>query len=191
LAAVVCLAACLGTSGCFFGKKKPLKVFTPPPVIAKTPPPQEDLDVNSLPAPVDLSTPVDSGMPPVKVGNTLPPAPPKPPAPKPPAPKPAPVVVEPPSPPPVVAPPPKPSTILSAQDRNRLLQDLNTRLDRARKALDRVAGRNLSPELAELAATARSYITQAEQERAGDLPTAVSLATRAERFATDLLARLP
>jgi hypothetical protein len=181
------LSACLCTSGCFFGKKKTTKarVFTPPPVIAKLPPTPSDIEVVAAPPAVDAAIPTPTP-PGVEIGTSLPPAPVKPAPPKPPPAKPPVTVVE--TPPPTPA---RPGAILSSQERTRLTQDYDGFVDRTRRALARVEGRSLPPDLAELAKTARNHLTLAEQERAGDLPTAVSLAERAERFAMDLLARLP
>jgi hypothetical protein len=80
---------------------------------------------------------------------------------------------------------------MSAQQQRQMTQQYEGHMSRARNALARIEGRNLPQNLAEDAKTARNYFVLAEQERAGDLPTAVSLAERAERFAMDLLARLP
>lgn len=178
------LAGSLATSGCFFGKKKPAKVFTPPPVTAKIPiSPKPTVVTEKLPE-AESSVEVDTMPAPVA---TLPPAPPKPLPPKVVAPaKPAPVVVEAPA-----APAPKPATIFSADERRRLTQELDDRLDRVRRALARVEGKSLSGDLIALANNARAFLTQAEQARAQDLVTAVNLAKRADLFAADLVSRLP
>jgi hypothetical protein len=57
--------------------------------------------------------------------------------------------------------------------------------------LAQVAGKNLTPELKDIAERARTYLSQAEQAREQDLVTAVNLARRADLLAKDLLERLP
>lgn len=188
--AALLLAASLTTSGCFLGRgKKPAKVFTPPPVYAKTPPPAKPKPVE-LTAPPDIATDVvePAVEPVVAVAPNLPPAPPKPTPPKPAVTKPAPTVVE--IVPAPVVPAPKPATIFSAAERQRMNQEIDQSLGKVRAALARVEGRNLSAELTALANNARSMMQNAEQARAQDLVTAVSLAKRAESFATELVQRL-
>ncbi len=70
-------------------------------------------------------------------------------------------------------------------------QEIDQSLDRVRKALARVEGKNVSAELTALANNARAFMMQAEQARVQDLVTAVSLAKRADLFAADLVQRLP
>lgn len=177
------LAGSLVTSGCFFGKKKTVKVFTPPPIVAKLPPSKEPPVVDTtLP---DSNPPLDSGTPDHTIAITVPGPPPAPAKPKPVAPKP-PVVVETPA-----TPAPKPATIFSAAERRRLTQELDDRLGRVRRALASVEGKSLSADLIALANNARAFLAQAEQARSQDLVTAVNLAKRADLFATDLVARLP
>ena len=69
-------------------------------------------------------------------------------------------------------------------------QDIDQSLGKVRAALNRVEGRNLSAELTALANNARDFMVNAEQTRVQDLVTAVSLAKRAESFATELVQRL-
>jgi hypothetical protein len=64
-------------------------------------------------------------------------------------------------------------------------------LERVRKALGVLAGRNLNAEQGEIAKRIQTFQKQAEQAREQDLVTAVSLARRADLLATDLLKRLP
>lgn len=185
--AAICalLAGSLVTSGCLFGKKKTVKVFTPPPVVAKVPPSNKP-PVLLVTLPETEPEIEQQGSVPVPVA-TLPPGPPRPAPPKPTAPpKPPPVTVEIPS-----APAPKPATIFSADERRRLTQELDDRLDRVRRALARVEGKSLSGDLIALANNARAFLAQAEQARAQDLVTAVNLAKRADLFAADLVSRLP
>jgi hypothetical protein len=70
-------------------------------------------------------------------------------------------------------------------------QEIDQSLGKVRAALARAEGRNLSAELTALANQARAQMLNAEQTRAQDLVTAVSLAKRAESFATELVQRLP
>ncbi len=188
--ATLLLASSLATSGCLFGSKKPAKVFIPPPVYAKSPPAAPTKPVE-LPSPPDAGSAVDPGVEPVVAGNpNLPPAPPKPVPAKPVvAPKPAPTVVN--VTPTPATPAPKPTTIFSAEERRRMNQEIDQSLDRVRKALARVEGKNVSAELTALANNARAFMMQAEQARVQDLVTAVSLAKRADLFAADLVQRLP
>lgn len=187
-AAMLCLSSWLVTSGCFFGKKKTARVFTPPPpVAAQLPPTPTPIDIFADPPLVETEISTPSA--PISAEITLPPAPvpvaPKPPAAKPQAPA---VIVETPATPPLPA---KPVSILSASEQQQLVQQYDGHMDRARKALARADGRNLTRDLEELARLAKNNLMVAEQERTRDLRTAVSFAERAERFATDLQARLP
>jgi hypothetical protein len=119
---------------------------------------------------------------------SLPPAPAKPASAKPakPAP-PQPVVVE--TAPPAA--PPKAVAIFTAEELRQMNQELDERLGNVRRALARTEGKTLSPELAMIANSARSFMLQAEQARSLDLVTAVNLAKRADLFAMDLVQRLP
>lgn len=74
------------------------------------------------------------------------------------------------------------------RDYNRTLDES---LDRVRRALAVVAGKNLNAEQGEIANRIRTFQKQAEQAREQDLVTAVSLARRADLLAQDLLGRLP
>jgi hypothetical protein len=87
--------------------------------------------------------------------------------------------------------PPKLTQILTPEESRRNNQELEQYADNVRKALARVAGRNLSPELKDAAERARTLLSQAEQAREQDLVTAVNLARRADLLAKDLLERLP
>lgn len=177
------LAGSLVTSGCLFGKKKTVKLFTPPPVMAKIPPSNNPPVVTERLPDTTPGVEVESSPVPLATLPAAPrPAPTKPVAPA----KQPPVVVETPA-----APAPKPATIFSAQERRRLTQELDDRLNRVRKALARVDGKVLSGDLITLANNARSFLAQAEQARAQDLVTAVNLAKRADLFAADLVSRLP
>ncbi len=185
--AALVLAGSLATQGCLFGGgKKPPKVFVPPPVYAKDPAPvRKPGEMPPLPASGEAVQPdVD---PVVAVAPNLPPPPPKPVAPKPPAPKPPVVVEVTPTPPPA----PKPAPVFSAAERQRMNQEIDQSLGKVRAALARAEGRNLAADLTTLASQARAFMLNAEQTRVQDLVTAVSLAKRAESFATELVQRLP
>lgn len=187
--ATLVLAGSLATQGCLFGGgKKPPKVFVPPPVYAKDPAPvAKPGEMPPLPANGES---VQPGVEPVAaVAPNLPPPPPKPVAPKPVAPKPPVVVEVPPTPPP--APAPKPAPVFSAAERQRMNQDIEQSLGKVRAALARAEGKNLAADVTTLANQARAFMLNAEQTRVQDLVTAVSLAKRAESFATELVQRLP
>jgi hypothetical protein len=190
---IAILGCTLATQACFF-KKQP-RVFTLPPVAAKpTLPAPQPIEVPDAPtAEINVDPNVD---PTVRGDAKLPPAPPKPQPAKPKPAKPATAVVPPQIVPPADAPtlpptPPKPATILSANERRALTQDLDARLTRVRAALARLQGRSVSAQVTALANDTRSFLQQAEQARAQDLVTAVNLAKRAEIFAADLVQRLP
>lgn len=188
--AALVLAGSLVTQGCLFGggKKQP-KVFVPPPVYAKDPVPVAKPGEMPPPPAVAVES-LEPGVEPViAVAPNLPPPPPKPVAPKPPAPTKPPVVVE--VTPTPVTPAPKPAPVMSAAERQRMNQEIDQSLGKVRAGLARVEGRNLSAELTTLANQARAFMLNAEQTRVQDLVTAVSLAKRAESFATELVQRLP
>jgi hypothetical protein len=86
---------------------------------------------------------------------------------------------------------PKLAQILTPEESRRDNLELDQSMERVRKALAMVGGRNLSPELKDVAERVRTYLTQAEQTREQDLVTAVNLARRADLLAKDLLERLP
>jgi hypothetical protein len=187
---VLLLGASLATSGCLFGSsKKKAKVFTPPPVYSTAPAPPVNPKPVVLTPPLDVEAEVEPDPDLVVVGGNLPPAPVKPLPPKTTPAKPAPTVVEV-TPPPVVA-PPKLATIFSAAERQQMNQEIDQSLGKVRTALARVEGKTLAPDLNTLANNARAQMMNAEQTRVQDLVTAVSLAKRAESFATELVRRLP
>ena len=70
-------------------------------------------------------------------------------------------------------------------------QEIDQSLSKVRAALARVEGKVLPANLAALANNAQGRMLRAEQTRAQDLVTAVSLAKSAESFATELVQRLP
>ena len=135
---------------------------------------------------------------------TLPPStqeimpPPLEPPPVPPPPRRPPVATTPPkpAPPPVTPPPetpapPKLGQIFTADQLRDYNRAIDESLDRVRRTLAAVAGKNLTAEQGEIADRIRTFQRQAEQAREQDLVTAVSLARRADLLATDLLKRLP
>ncbi|MEO5924304.1 MAG: hypothetical protein ABIR70_10805 [Bryobacteraceae bacterium] len=186
------MGASLTTSGCLFGgPKKKAKVFVPPPVYSTAPAPPVNPKPVVLTPPLENEPVVNTGVEPIAVGTNLPPAPAKPtPPPKTTPVKPPPTVVE--ITPPPVAPAPKPATIFSAAERQQLNDELEQRLGKVRAALARVEGKtNLTADQAALANNARTQMMNAEQVRGQDLVTAVSLAKRAESFATELVQHLP
>jgi hypothetical protein len=64
-------------------------------------------------------------------------------------------------------------------------------LERVRRVLVAVVGRNLNRDLTEMVGRIQTFQRQAEQARETDLVTAVNLARRADLLAQDLLKRLP
>jgi hypothetical protein len=189
--ATLAMAGSLATQGCIFGGgKKPPKPFIPPPVYAKVPEPVQATVVDVPALPDDHAT--EPGVEPVLAGSAanLPPAPPKPLPPKAPAPKPPATVVEVTPTPTPVAPAPQPAAIFSNAERQRMNQEIDQSLGKVRAALARAEGKSLSADLAALVNSARAMMQSAESARLQDPVTAVSLAKRAETFATDLAQQL-
>jgi hypothetical protein len=182
------LAGTVGMSSCGFTFHKAPRTFNPPPVTAKAPAPIPPAPEIALPPEValepvvyDLPRQTDpSG----RFPELPPPRPVRPPVAN--IPKPAPAPVEP---PPVAT--PKLAQILTPEESRRNTQDLNQYLERVRRALALVAGRNLNAEQSDTARLIQTFLTQAEQARDQDLVTAVNLAKRADLLAKDLLERLP
>jgi hypothetical protein len=185
MSATLWLAGSLGVVSC--GYHKAPRVFTPPPVAASAPLPVPSAPAIDVPDEIafepsvyDFPAQTDSSL---RLPG-LPPRPPRPPVanvPKPPPP--------PSEPPPVAA--PKLAQILTPEESRRNNLELEQSTERVKKALATVAGRNLSPELRDVAERVRTYLLQAEQARDQDLVTAVNLARRADLLAKDLLERLP
>ena len=188
----VVLALAISSSSCFF-RKSTTAVFTPPPPARSAPKPKAPVEASLPPAPPDIAGDPMAALP--DVPNTMPQTL-EPPRPAPPARRAAP-----PAPPKAVNAGPAPSadtpappqlgqifTPDQARDYNRTL---NESLDRVRKALVVLAGKNLNAEQSEVANRIRTFSNQAEQAREQDLVTAVSLARRADLLAQDLLDRLP
>jgi len=86
---------------------------------------------------------------------------------------------------------PKLGQIFTADELREYNRILDESLDRVRRALVVVGGKNLNPQQAEVADRIRTFQKQAEQAREQDLVTAVNLARRADLLAQDLLGRLP
>jgi hypothetical protein len=182
------LALSFGSTSCWFQKTPPPRVFVPPPPVYRPPVAFEQPE---LPAAPEIELPLDASimesipaaMPPVE-------APPPPPPRRPPPP--ARVSAQPPAPvPPEVQPTPRLGQIFTAEqlrDYNRALEES---LDRVRRVLGSVAGKNLNPELSEMVSRIQTFQKQAEQAREQDLVTAVNLARRADLLAQDLVKRLP
>ena len=182
----------VATTSCWF--RKTPAVFTPPPpqsrpqtVDAKEPP--------ALPPPPDIEGDRTATLPP-PTQETMPPPlePPKPPPPRrgnvattPPKPAPPPA----PTPTPETPPAPKLGQIYTAEQLREYNRAIDESLDRVRKTLAVVAGKNINAEQSEIADRIRTFQRQAEQAREQDLVTAVSLARRADLLAKDLLERLP
>jgi hypothetical protein len=183
--AALCVVSCLATQGCLFQHKKP-RIFVVQYPLAKVPP-DPKFPVAELRPPPDLNPEPET--PQALIVNleaAMPPAPVKPAPPSRPAAAKAASVD---TPTPTTA--PRPAAMISEAERQRLDRDYELIVERVKKVLDNAAGKSLSADLKALENNARTFLNQAEQERQKDLPTAVSLATRADRFATDLSARLP
>jgi hypothetical protein len=144
-----------------------------------------------LPPPPDIKIPDDATV----VGNIpapMPPAEPPPPAPAKRIPPPVRVNAQPPvAAPPEVQPAPRLGQIFTAEQLREYNRTVDESLDRVRKVLGSVAGRNLNPELTEIVSRIQTFQKQAEQAREQDLVTAVNLARRADLLAQDLVKRLP
>jgi hypothetical protein len=99
--------------------------------------------------------------------------------------------------PPAVVPPevqpaaPRLGQIFTAEQLREYNRAVDESLDRVRRVLGSVAGRNLNPELNEIVSRIQTFQKQAEQAREQDLVTAVNLARRADLLAQDLVKRLP
>ncbi len=181
------LAGAVGTSSCGYFHKPP-HAFNPPPVMAKAPapiPPAPEI----APPPEVAFEPVVYDFPRQTDPSTRFPELPPPRAPRPPVvsvPKPPPAPSEN---PPVAA--PKLAQILTPEEARRNTQELDQYTESVKRALTKVAGKNLTAEQKDIAERVQTYLKQAEQAREQDLVTAVNLARRADLLAKDLLERLP
>ena len=181
------LALSFGSTSCWFHKSQPPRVFVPPPPVAR--PPVATVQPE-LPTPPEIKAPQDAtvtGGIPATMPPTVPP--PRPPPRRTPPPvraaQPAAAV------PPEVPPAPRLGQIFTAEQLREYNRAVDESLDRVRRVLGSVAGRNLNPELAEIVRRIQTFQKQAEQAREQDLVTAVNLARRADLLAQDLIKRLP
>jgi hypothetical protein len=183
------LALSLGTTSCLFQKKTAARVFVPPPpavrpsvasVVPEIPEaPQVELgsempQIEGFPE----NLPANAGPPPSTPRRTPPPV-------RATAPPPA---VIPPEPQPT---PPRLTQIFTAEQLREYNRSLDESLDRVKKVLGSVAGKNLTPEQVQVVGRIQTFQKQAEQAREQDLVTAVNLARRADLLAQDLVKRLP
>lgn len=179
----------LGTTSCLFQKKTAARVFVPPPPVVR---PSVVSVVPEIPEAPEVE--LDSEMPPIEgFPESLPASA----GPPPPAPRRTPPPVRATAPPPAVIPPepqptpPRLAQIFTADQLREYTRSLDESLDRVRKVLGSVAGKNLNPELAQIVGRIQTFQKQAEQAREQDLVTAVNLARRADLLAQDLVKRLP
>jgi hypothetical protein len=186
----VVLALSFGSTSCWFHKSPPPRVFVaPPPVpVVRTP---VVLVQPEVPPPPEIDLPQDASIM-ESIPAAMPPAEPPPPPPPRRPPPPVRVNVQPPAiVPPEVQPTPRLGQIFTAEQLREYNHAVDESLDRVRRVLGSVAGRNLNPELTEIVSRIQTFQKQAEQAREQDLVTAVNLARRADLLAQDLLKRLP
>ena len=88
-------------------------------------------------------------------------------------------------------PPPRLGQIFTAEQLREYRRNLDESLERVRKVLVTVVGKNLNRDLTEMVGRIQTFQRQAGQARETDLVTAVNLARRADLLAQDLLKRLP
>jgi hypothetical protein len=144
-----------------------------------------------VPPPPEIDLPQDASIM-ESIPAAMPPAEPPPPPPPRRPPPPVRVNVQPPAiVPPEVQPTPRLGQIFTAEQLREYNHAVDESLDRVRRVLGSVAGRNLNPELTEIVSRIQTFQKQAEQAREQDLVTAVNLARRADLLAQDLLKRLP
>ncbi len=182
------LALSLGTASCWFRKAPPPRVFVPPQPVARPP---IAIRQPELPPAPEIDLPEDAGIV-ERIPAAMPPAE----APPPPPRRTLPPVRATVPPPPTIPPEPPPvarrlGQIFTAEQSRDYNRALDESLDRVRRVLGRVAGRNLNPELTDIVSRIQTFQKQAEQAREQDLVTAVNLARRADLLAQDLVKRLP
>jgi hypothetical protein len=187
MATTLWLAGAVGTSSCGYFHKPP-RAFNPPPVTAKAPapiPPAPEIapppEVAFEPVVYDLPRQTD---PSARFPELPPPRPARAPVANIPKPQPAPSEN-----PPVAA--PKLAQILTPEESRRNTQELDQYTESVKRALTKLAGKNLTADQKDIAERVQTYLKQAEQAREQDLVTAVNLARRADLLAKDLLERLP
>jgi hypothetical protein len=182
------LGLSLGTTACRFQKRPATRVFVPPPRAHR---PTVAIAQPEVPAPPEID--IEAQPPLIEVPANLPSAAAPPPAPAPR--RPAPVRATAPPPPTVVPtePPPTPrlGQIFTAEQLREYNRALEESLDRVKRVLGTVAGRNLNAEQTQMVRRIQTFQKQAEQAREQDLVTAVNLARRADLLAQDLVKRLP
>jgi hypothetical protein len=181
-------ALSLGATACRFQKRPAPRVFVPPlratrPTVAIAqpelpPPPEVDIEVEPPLLNVPENLPSAVAPPPSPVLRRTPPpvratAPP--------------AAVIPPEPPPA----PRLGQIFTADQLREYNRVLEESLDRVKKVLGAVAGKNLNSEQTQMVRRIQTFQKQAEQAREQDLVTAVNLARRADLLAQDLVKRLP
>jgi len=186
-AAAKLLVSVLLLAGCH---KQPQRVMVaPPPVPAAQPAPPAE-----LPPPPQVDTPAPPAPNLPQPSAQVPPAPPAP-APvkanrrarvKKENPPPAVEAVETPAPAAPAPDPPQLGEVLSPQDARRLNADLDRAVRNANASLQSVTGKVLNAQQETAAAQAASFLRQAAEMRLHDLPSARSLAQRAEVIARDL-----
>jgi hypothetical protein len=88
-------------------------------------------------------------------------------------------------------PTPRLGQVFTADQLREYNRALDESLDRVKRVMGTVAGKNLNPELTQMVSRIQTFQKQAEQAREQDLVTAVNLARRADLLAKDLLERLP
>lgn len=182
------LALSVGSSSCWFQKPRTTRVFVPPPARPRPPLPDTVPEIDPGPE-VDakIAPEAPEGLP-----ATLPSIPPPPvqPVKRPPTPAPKPVTTQNPPPPDTPA-APKLGQIYTADQLRDYNRNIDESLDRVKRVLSQVAGKNLSTEMNEIVGRIQTFQKQAEQARERDLVTAVNLARRADLLAQDLIKRLP
>jgi hypothetical protein len=181
------LALSFGSTSCWFRKSPPLRVFVAPPRVAR---PRVIPVQAELPPPPEIDAPQDAAIT-AGIPGPMPPAEPPPPAPRR-VPPPVRATIQPPAVvPPETQPAPRLGQIFTAGQLREYNRALEESLDRVRRVLGYVAGRNLNPELTQMVSRIQTFQKQAEQAREQDLVTAVNLARRADLLAQDLIKRLP
>jgi hypothetical protein len=160
-------------TGCFWQKKPKIVQTPPPPPPVQSPSPPRP--VASKPNPKANTKATTRAKPPVERRTAPPSVPPQPAkqASTPPAAN-------------VGAPAAPVGQMLSPAERTELTQAVNQSLSSARRNLDVLAGRTLTPDQTEQRKTIEIFISQAERARQSDLTTAANLARRAEVLAQSL-----
>ena len=182
------LALSLGATACRIQKRPAARVFVPPvratgPAVTTAqpelpPPPEVDIEVEPPLSDVPANLPTAAAPPPSPAPRRTPPPV------RATAPPPTPIPAEPP-------PAPRLGQIFTADQLREYNRALEESLDRVKKVLGTVAGKNLNSEQTQMVRRIQTFQKQAEQAREQDLVTAVNLARRADLLAQDLVKRLP